>query len=295
MEREGQTVTLASILSESLFALNALVNYNGSTAYQAVYGRQPALLPELPSESELSNADGSSTEQQRMRVRTIAAEAIIQHTAMNKVNRSHAARTHDFSHFAPGQQVDWYRPPSSKDISGWSGPAEIVRVDFNEGQATIKHHGKEKRCRFQDLRHSLFILSLAVLPDGNLTWTPGKVIMEFMQSLPMQTVAFFGYTYSKDHTIAYAKNNAEHPRVYAALERMALKGFRVQNPIAFRLGRGVRRFGSFSLSSGCLIVYWPANEIDDVRMHISVEPDIEMKRFLDSPPFVLEHSNHLSR
>ncbi len=38
-----------------------------------------------------------------------------------------------------GEEVDFYRPPSKKDVSGWSGPAVVVDVSkASRGVITLK-------------------------------------------------------------------------------------------------------------------------------------------------------------
>ena len=43
LKREGVSVSLATLLSEAVFAGNCLTFVGGVTPYQAVYGRQPAI------------------------------------------------------------------------------------------------------------------------------------------------------------------------------------------------------------------------------------------------------------
>jgi len=44
-DREGVRTTFDVLLAMVVFAKNALVTVGGHTPYQAVYGRQPAMLP----------------------------------------------------------------------------------------------------------------------------------------------------------------------------------------------------------------------------------------------------------
>ena len=46
--REGLLIANVMLLSSSVFAGNAFISVGGSTPYQALYGRQPAMLPPLP-------------------------------------------------------------------------------------------------------------------------------------------------------------------------------------------------------------------------------------------------------
>ncbi|CAE7335666.1 RNR1 [Symbiodinium sp. CCMP2592] len=83
LERESVQCSFPTVLAEAVFAGNALTHVGGSTPYQAVYGRQPAMLPpldapDLPSIEEIS----SQGDHQRERVRRAALEAMMQATSM---------------------------------------------------------------------------------------------------------------------------------------------------------------------------------------------------------------------
>ena len=60
-------------------------------------------------------------------------------------------------------QVDFFRPPDTKDESGWKGPAELIEI--LDGAATIRWQRQHLRVRAQDLRRSLaFIYFVCILP-----------------------------------------------------------------------------------------------------------------------------------
>ena len=77
-EREGLRVTFPELLAQAVFAGNALVTYNGATLYNARFGTQPALLPDIHAhhaDSILMNG------RHPHRVREIALQRIIESTA----------------------------------------------------------------------------------------------------------------------------------------------------------------------------------------------------------------------
>eukprot|EP00969_Alexandrium_andersonii_P178145 7877243-Alexandrium_andersonii.AAC.1 len=47
LKQEGLVLPFEQIVSACVFAGNALISVNGSTPYNAVYGRVPAMLPDL--------------------------------------------------------------------------------------------------------------------------------------------------------------------------------------------------------------------------------------------------------
>ena len=95
------------------------------------------------------------------------------------------------------------------------------------------------------------------------------MVVNFIRNLPDKTTRMFGCTWSKNNKLVNSEANHLHPKVYAALERLATVIFRIRNPIPFRLGRGIARFKNF-VSSGCRVVFWP-------QMHVSNNSSMELK------------------
>ena len=88
LKREGLRLSFRSIMSECFYMGNALTFIGGSSPYQAVYGRTPAMLPDLT----LTQEDPTGAQQQR--VRTIAINNMIQASAVARVGRSLNSKTH---------------------------------------------------------------------------------------------------------------------------------------------------------------------------------------------------------
>ncbi len=64
-----------------------------------------------------------------------------------------------------GEQLDFYRPPSKKDVSGWSGPAIVVDVSkSSRGVVTVTYQNQVMEAMVQDVRrHFHFWIGLAEL------------------------------------------------------------------------------------------------------------------------------------
>ena len=158
--------TFPSLLAEALFAGNALVHVGGSTPYQAVYGRQPAMLPplEIPDMPE-SEQIGEAGDRQRTYIREAALQAMIQATSLARLNRAARTRTSPDStrEFSVGDLVDVFRKPSSKDASGWSGPYRVT--ESVPGQVQVQAAGHTRTYRSQDARLTLLVLYSANQPQ----------------------------------------------------------------------------------------------------------------------------------
>ena len=183
MRREGIVAHFDSLLANAIFAGNSLTHVGGVTPYNVVLGRQPAMLPPLEidddteqagggpeassepagsggaAEGASSVAAGSSGETQpsrrQWRIREIALQRMIEATSIARVNRALRTRTVNSGEgrYRVSDLVEVHRPPSSKDDSGWFGPATVTDVNPAKGQITVRYKSGEMRCRLQDVRH----------------------------------------------------------------------------------------------------------------------------------------------
>ncbi len=149
LEREGITVTFKQLLAQAIFAGSALISHNGATPFNARMGRQPVMLPDL----HVPPDGGSGRDMQR--VREVALQRIIESTAVARITRASRGVTsvpgevHDYK---PDELVDFHRPPRSKDVTGWHGPAKVVRNVPERGQVILKWQRQELVCRYPDVR-----------------------------------------------------------------------------------------------------------------------------------------------
>ncbi|CAE7353799.1 RE1 [Symbiodinium sp. CCMP2592] len=152
LDREGLVYTFPSLLAEAIFAGNALTHVGGSTPYQAVYGRQPAMLPALDAPDHQDHESISAAgDRQRASIRHAALQAMIQATSLARLNRAAHTRTSPDStrEYQAEDLVDVYRKPTSKDASGWVGPYRVVRSE--PGQVVVKVNGVALHTTDQDV------------------------------------------------------------------------------------------------------------------------------------------------
>ena len=75
-EREGVAITIKTLLAQCIFVCNALTSVGGVTPYQAVLGRQPAILPPLADTDAPETAGDSLDGRREARIREIAVQTI---------------------------------------------------------------------------------------------------------------------------------------------------------------------------------------------------------------------------
>ena len=91
-KREGITITINMLNAMSIFAGNCLTTVGQGTPYQAVYGRQPAMLPELQTPDHPQAGD-SADGRREARIREIAISSMIQATSMARIARTLSAKS----------------------------------------------------------------------------------------------------------------------------------------------------------------------------------------------------------
>ena len=135
LAEEGIHVSLDVILAACFLAKNCLLTVAGHTPYRGLYGRGPPGLAEFEptSETQLDDASGGVPGYSRhhLRIREIAVGAMIQEAAQLRLERALASKTRlaaEQLELSQGDLVDFYRPPATKDESGWRGPAEVVQA-----------------------------------------------------------------------------------------------------------------------------------------------------------------------
>ena len=116
LKRHDIPLVFTRLLHEALFVCSAFTCYNGCSPCQALYGRQPACLPDLPAidvEQETETSDHNC----ELRIREVRIEAITQATAVAKTNRALRTKTTPAGQhvYKPGDLVDYHRKSATKD------------------------------------------------------------------------------------------------------------------------------------------------------------------------------------
>ena len=155
MKREGIELSPRVMVMSAFFALNALTTVGTKTPYQALYGRQPAMLPPIEGESIHDGADG----RKEQRIRHIAINSMVQASAIAQTTRATKSRSSSstFSDYNAGDLIDYHRPPPSKDVTGWHGPVPVTKNEPEIGQVIARINGRDLPCRYQDVRHTLLV------------------------------------------------------------------------------------------------------------------------------------------
>eukprot|EP00959_Pyramimonas_sp_CCMP1952_P051106 1067978-Pyramimonas_sp.AAC.1 len=131
-------LVFARLLHEALFAASAFTFYSEVSPYNALFERQPAMLPDLPA--------WTTSSRRKHRIILVSRRyagyvAITQATALAKNNRALRTKTTITGqhHYDEGDLVDYHRLTTAKDDwGGWNGPFPVVKNDPETGQVIIR-------------------------------------------------------------------------------------------------------------------------------------------------------------
>ena len=131
-QEEGLNIPKSLIMAEAVLAKNCLFNVGGGTPMQSLFKHAPPLLPPLETtEAMADDAMGSipGITRNGHRVRELSIGAIIQSTAQmraEQADRSKTRRSIQGEQYEQGEEVEFFRAPSGKEVSGWHGPGTLV-------------------------------------------------------------------------------------------------------------------------------------------------------------------------
>jgi len=178
--KEGLRVTFTQVLAIVTFMHNAMTVINGSTPYQALIGRQPQLFPSLEGGTLEERGVEEPLVNSRMdcrhnaRVREIAAEGIIESIATSRIEQAQKSKTRPdmrLEQYQRKELVDIWFEPSNKDTKGWRGPAEVVSIHPEDGNAEIRIQGRTLLRRAPEIRpHIPYFIFLQLVYTSHFTY-----------------------------------------------------------------------------------------------------------------------------
>ena len=136
LEKDGITgIPFPQVLGEVTFSGNALLTVNKSTPYNALYGRVPNILPDIDDFMPSDATPGSIRHSALLREPCV--QRMVEGTAQDRIQRALGIRTIPSAQelYKEGDLVDFYRPPTTKDLDGRCANC------FNGGSYAWEHQG----------------------------------------------------------------------------------------------------------------------------------------------------------
>jgi len=268
LEAEGISyIPFKQRLNEGAFSLNALLSINGSTPFNAVYGRSPKILPDIncPDATHEHDVPMPGLIRHTNRLREIAVQSIIDGTAKARLGRALSTRTlpaGEREGYRVGEEVDIYKIGGNKDVSGWSGPADIVDLTrMSRGVIVVRHNNQVKDVKVGDVRRHLAFLSFAAARSDTVTgacsWSRVRQLIEDMDTGRFHTLGSIlsGTSWHTTKDMAQLRQ-----RYFLPLFSFGQNSLRLSNIRTIKCGKGTGVTGKLVGYSEALIVWWLAGE-----------------------------------
>ena len=244
LEKESVIVTFKQLLAEAVFAGNSLVSIGGATPYNARFGRQPRMLPDI---TAMPNDTAPGAGRHMHRMREVALQRMIESTAVARINRALRTNTTtagEVLDYKPGELVDWHRPSATKDSSGWMGPATVIKAHPSRGTVVLKTDKGEVTCRFGDVRRFLDFFTLAygaVDTPGTGSNAVVKIIEQHISQMEPHRFQLIGFTKDSQKWNATTETR-KNAKLALALEHFVSNVVHYEFVVSVRLGKGVAKF-----------------------------------------------------
>ena len=291
LKRHNIVLPFPELLSEANFVCNAFTFIGGVSPYNAVFGRQPAFLPDLQTLDY--NPKGETLHREREeRIRAAAIQAITQTTATAKINRATRTKSSDTGHYKVGDVVDYFRENKYKDSPGWHGPFEIAEDQPESGKAVVrKDDGTLINVAYRDLRHTLCIQELWLTEDDEQIRHPFLYLLTYIGAMHPGRTELYGY--AEGALQAASKNNL---RIHACIQFVIQNVLRVENVMAVRIGRCLSTTRSIPGATGSTLYYWRSltnNKHRKPIKYVSELTNIDIAQLCGTKTLILQciHSN----
>ena len=269
LARENVQVEFAQLLAEATFAGNALISHNGATPFNARFGRQPAMLPDL---QVIPEWGGTVPGRDLQRVREVALQKIIESTAIARINRARRTVTTasgEALNYQPGELVDFHRPTMTKDAQAWHGPAEVIRSEPHRGLVILKWRGEELLAKYGDVRrfmdftaHVFGFIDSDHLPHGQV-W---RIIQAHLDSQAPRHFSTFGF-HVKEGTWHPTTDSMKFPRAALALEFAVRNIWCLKDVFALRLGKALSKLPPHQAATFTTVLWW-RNHAEAAYQHV---------------------------
>ena len=270
LEEENIQLPLSERLSQAVFAGNALLSINGSTPYNAVYGRVPLLLPDYNQYHDPKDELGATPKQMGLRntqrLREMAIQAMVEGSAAARINHALRSKTQAPQQLADlkvGDLVEFYRRPNTKDACGWFGPAKVSSVLGKlDGHIDVKWQGRHLCCRHGDVRRYVAFTMCLLAKESPSMRTALDLVQARIGKLCPNT-----YQYIKlgDDVPAFPKD------LRTAIRMVAHQKFNLFGCHSVRLIKGLHSLKPYNNATRAMIIWWKQGN-DHEFFHLDHDP-----------------------
>jgi hypothetical protein len=259
-ELEELGISFPMLLAEAVYVKNALTAIAGHSPFEAVFGRVPRLLFDVEEGAISADAQGTHAAVNRhvARLREIAFASMVSATAQQRIQRTAYSNSRHPAE-ALGLQVedvvDNFRKATTKDQTGWRGPAVVIGVETAKGYFDIKWQGRAMSVTSAEIRRHIFFGSTSIMFSGFASGDQLHTILDFLQAQSSGVFTMAVIQTAGQWTLS--KSAQEHPLVLRALLHIAHTTFGLQRALGARIGRGGSYLSGLSGVEMGLLIWWP--------------------------------------
>ena len=147
LDRQGIKISLGDLARECTMSQNMSLNYGGVTPSMAVFGVIPRPFYQDDSAGVTAVAGALQTDvtpfEKALRIRQLSLSAVQRAVTEDRISRANRTRTNQLKldDMVPGvTRIDFHRETQG-DV-GWRGPAELLKLNKDEGTAVISYQGR---------------------------------------------------------------------------------------------------------------------------------------------------------
>ena len=251
----------SSVLADAVFCGNAMLSINKSTPYAAVYGRVPQLLPSIDNITPPDAHRDPPLVRHADRLREISIQAMIEGTTRARLNRTTNTKTTPAGEkldLKIGSEVDFFRPPGAKNVTGWYGPAKVVDAsNIHRGVVTLRYQNQLTETQTSHVRHHQHFLCLLAAPLVRPTHHTSvwETLCRTAEEIPSGTYKHFGHVNHGGSWI-WSSNNSKHPGAFEAIRFYAENHLRVGPVVGARLGKGIHDLAPVAHFTEAIVLMW---------------------------------------
>ena len=265
MRSRAHYLPLERIVAEAVFCGNALLTVNGSTPYNAVYGRVPHILPGIDQiETPAAAPQGSFLRGVHL-LREVSVAAMVEGSAKARLNRALNTRSTVSAanlDLKVGDEVDFYREPTTKDVSGWYGPGKVSDTSMlNRGMVTVRHLRNFYEVALNHIRKHLTYWVFLTSDDARPHTTYRTVWNEMrrlVNDMPRNTTEHLGPYKEKGNLAnrATTVKGSSRSRLLCAIRFFGENHLQLGQVISARVGHGVRILHGVTGYSRAVTMFW---------------------------------------
>ena len=173
----------------------------------------------------------------------------------------------------PDDLLDIWFEPTTKDQSGWRGPAAVKSVQAAEGNASVRIQGRTLDRQRNEIRAHVpyFIMAFLLRPASANQW---YIIVAFVETLRIGQSKVFGLMWVETsgwRMISHC-STVEGRDVFRAAMIAAASIVHLDGCIGIRVWRGLVTLAPMAGISDSEILMWLPSDSDEHPMHFTTEP-----------------------